>query len=213
MKQYPDRTIWQRHVSECIPEYVESLDTKDSIPCPHLLCPAMLHSKSDLWHHLGDIHGTDKPHAAKKRQYSPDGGQDESSGAARRKRPRFLAKLEDRTSELPAGRTRPPSVTPKTPLAASLLTPQQRILIQVQRKLSRQGQCLAAPLHLTARMVTAFGMSMMTAPVLTLRYHLCQVTFPKQFLRLEGIFTLPGQLRRNPPPLILRLQPKVRTRS
>jgi hypothetical protein len=111
MKQYPDRTIWQRHVSECIPEYVESLDTKDSIPCPHLLCPAMLHSKSDLWHHLGDIHGTDKPHAAKRPQYSPDGGQDdgvESSGAARRKRPRFLAKLEDRTSELPAGRKSAP---------------------------------------------------------------------------------------------------------
>jgi TATA element modulatory factor 1 TATA binding len=50
----------------------------------------VLHSESDLWRHLGDIHSTDKPHAAKKRQHSPDKGQDnkfKSSNAARRKRP------------------------------------------------------------------------------------------------------------------------------
>jgi hypothetical protein len=110
IKQFPDQTGWQRHISQCIPEYVKSLGTKDSIPCPHLLCPTVLHSESDLWRHLGDIHSTDKPHAAKKRQHSPDKGQDnkfKSSNAARRKQPRLIAKLESapkRRPEDPIGR-------------------------------------------------------------------------------------------------------------
>ncbi len=106
-KQFPDRTSWQRHSSQCSPEYVESLDTKISILSSHLLCPTVLHSKSDLWCHLGDIHSTGKPHAAKTRHHPLDKSQDDgvqSSDAARRKRPRLLAKLEYRSFKLPGGR-------------------------------------------------------------------------------------------------------------
>lgn len=77
MKQFPDRTSWQRHISVCILEYVKSLESKDSIPCPYLLCPAVLHSESDLWHHLGDIHSTYKPGAGKKRQRQREEGDNE----------------------------------------------------------------------------------------------------------------------------------------
>jgi hypothetical protein len=92
------------------PTPAKSLDTKDSILCPHLLCPTVLHSESDLWHHLGDVHSPDKPHAVKKRQHSTEKGQDdgfEFFDGARRKRPRPLAK-KDRTSKLPAGRKSAP---------------------------------------------------------------------------------------------------------
>ena len=106
MKQFPDRTSWQRYISACIPEYVKSLDSKDSIPCPHLLCPAALHSESDLWHHLGDIHSTYKPDAGKKRQRQREEGEDERvemSCAARMKRPRLLGKLGDKDCKVPGG--------------------------------------------------------------------------------------------------------------
>jgi hypothetical protein len=48
MRQFHDRTSWQRHISDCVPEYVGSLDSKDSIQRPHLLCTVVLHSESDL---------------------------------------------------------------------------------------------------------------------------------------------------------------------
>ena len=54
--------------------------------------PAVLHSQSDLWHHLGDIHSAHKPDAGKKRQGQWGEGEDEqieTSGAAKRKRPRL----------------------------------------------------------------------------------------------------------------------------
>lgn len=86
---------------------MSSLDNKDSTPSPHLLCPAVLHSQSDLWHHLGDIHSTHKPDARKKRRRQRGEGEEErveTSGAAKRKRPRLQGKLEDRDSKAPAGR-------------------------------------------------------------------------------------------------------------
>jgi hypothetical protein len=92
MRQFHDRTSWQIHISGCIPEYVESLDSKDSIPCRHLLCIVVLHSEADLWNRLGDIHSTHKPDARKKRhrqQEERDDEQVEISGAAKKKRPRL----------------------------------------------------------------------------------------------------------------------------
>jgi hypothetical protein len=119
MKQFPDRTSWQTHISRCVPEYVESLDNKDSIPCPHLICPAVLPSQSDLWHHLGDIHSTHKPDAGGKRQRQRGEGEDERverSGAAKRKRPRLQGKSEDRDFKAPAGRKSAPKGRFEDPL-------------------------------------------------------------------------------------------------
>jgi hypothetical protein len=98
MKQFPDRPSWQRHISECIPKYVESLDSRDSIKCPHLLCSAVLHSQSDLWHHLGDIHSTQKPDAGKKRQRQRE-ERVETSGAAEGKRPRLQSTPKGRSED------------------------------------------------------------------------------------------------------------------
>ncbi|KIW79865.1 hypothetical protein Z517_06480 [Fonsecaea pedrosoi CBS 271.37] len=101
MQQYPDRGIWQRHISGCIPEYVASLNSKDYFPCPHLLCSTVLFSESGLWHHLEDFHGTPKPQRTQKRQRSPDQSVNyelEPPDTARRKRSRPLAQLEGRAS-------------------------------------------------------------------------------------------------------------------
>jgi hypothetical protein len=119
MRQFHDRTSWQRHISDCIPEYVESLDSKDSIPCPHLLCAVVLHSESDLWNHLGDIHSTHKPDAGKKRQRQREEGDDEraeTSGTARTKRRRLPGKLEDGESKAPGGQKSAPKGRSKDPL-------------------------------------------------------------------------------------------------
>ncbi|KAF2793861.1 hypothetical protein K505DRAFT_35030 [Melanomma pulvis-pyrius CBS 109.77] len=119
MKQFPDRTSWQRHFFVCIPKYIKSIDSKDSIPCPHLLCPAVLHSESDLWHHLGDIHSTDKPDAGKKRQRQREEGDNqeaETSGAVITKRRRLPGKLEDCESKVPGGRKSAPKDCSKDPL-------------------------------------------------------------------------------------------------
>jgi len=118
MRQFHDRTSWQRHISDCIPEYVESLSIKDSIPCPHLLCTVVLHSESDVWNHLGDIHSTHKPNARKKRQRQQEEGDDEQvemSGAAK-KRPRLQGKLEDEDCKLPGGQKASPKGRSKDPL-------------------------------------------------------------------------------------------------
>jgi hypothetical protein len=119
IRQFRDRTSWQRHISDCIPEYVESLDSKDSIPCPHLLCTVVLYSESDLWNHLGDIHSTHKPDARKKRQRQQEEGDDEraeTSGAARTKRPRLQGKLEDKDCKVPGGQKSAPKGRSKDPL-------------------------------------------------------------------------------------------------
>jgi Chromo (CHRromatin Organisation MOdifier) domain len=107
MKQFPDRTSWQRHISVCIPDYVKSLESKDSLPCPHPLCAAVRHSESDLWDHLGDTHDTHEPDAGKKRRRQRGEGEDERaemSGAATTKRRRLQEKLEDEDSKVPGGR-------------------------------------------------------------------------------------------------------------
>ncbi|KAI9739317.1 MAG: hypothetical protein M1834_007530 [Cirrosporium novae-zelandiae] len=119
MKQFPDRTSWQRHNSVCTPDYVKSLDSKDSIPCPHLLCAAVLHSESDLWNHIGDIHSTYKSDAGKKRQRQREESEDEqaeTSGAATTKRRRFQEKLEDEDSKAPGDRKSTPEGRSKEPL-------------------------------------------------------------------------------------------------
>ncbi|OBT38904.1 hypothetical protein VE00_10781 [Pseudogymnoascus sp. WSF 3629] len=85
MQQFSDRTSWQRHIAKCIPDYVESLDGKESIPCPHPLCCAILCSESELWCHLDDSHSTSKPNP-RKRKGKEDGRVDISS-AKKRKRP------------------------------------------------------------------------------------------------------------------------------
>jgi hypothetical protein len=111
MKQFQDRTSWQRHISECILDYVKSLDIKDSIRCPHLLCSAVLYSESDLWHHLEDIHSTHKPNTGKKRQSKGKEDEDEQVkvlNATKRKRPRLQGKLEDEDSKVPGGRKSAP---------------------------------------------------------------------------------------------------------
>jgi hypothetical protein len=124
MRQFHDRTSWQRHISDCIPEYVESLDSKDSIPCPHLLCTVVLHSESDLWNHLGDIHSTHKPDARKKRQRQQEEGDDERaeiSGAAKKKRRRLPGKLEDEYCKVPVGQKSAPKGRSKDPLGHSFV--------------------------------------------------------------------------------------------
>ncbi|TAQ83756.1 hypothetical protein B7494_g7916 [Chlorociboria aeruginascens] len=124
MRQFHDRTSWQKHISDCIPEYVESLDSKDSIPCLHLLCTVVLHSESDLWNHLGDIHSTHKPDARKKRQRQQEEGDDEraeTSGAARTKRRRLPGKLEDEDCKVPGGQKSAPKSRSKDPLGHSFV--------------------------------------------------------------------------------------------
>jgi len=118
MRQFHDRTSWQRHISDCIPEYLESLDSKDSIPCPHLLCTVVLQSDSDIWNHLGDIHSTHKPDARKKRQRQQEEVDDEHvkmSGAAKKKRPRLQGKLEDEDCKVPGGQKSAPKGGSKDP--------------------------------------------------------------------------------------------------
>jgi hypothetical protein len=71
----------------------------------------VLHSQSDLWHHLGDIHSTHKPDTGKKRHRQRGECEDESvetSGAAKRKWPRLQRKLKDRDSKVPAGQKSAP---------------------------------------------------------------------------------------------------------
>ena len=75
MKQFPDQTSWQIHISRYIPEYVESLVNKDSISYLHLLCPVVLPSQSDLWHHFRNIYTTHQLNVEKKYQYLPDKNQ------------------------------------------------------------------------------------------------------------------------------------------
>jgi len=119
MRQFHDRTSWQRHISDCIPEYVESLDSKEYIPCPHLPCTVVLQSESDLWNHLGDRHSTHKPDARKKRQRQQEEGDDERaemSGAAKKKRPRLQGKLEDEDYKVPGGKKSAPKGRSKAPL-------------------------------------------------------------------------------------------------
>lgn len=120
MRQFHDRTSWQRHISGCIPEYVESLDSKESIPCPHLPCTVVLQSDSDLWNHLGDRHSTHKPNARKKRQRQQEEGDDERaemSGAAKKKRPRLQGKLKDDDCKVPGGKKSAPKGRSKDPLS------------------------------------------------------------------------------------------------
>ncbi|KAG9244994.1 hypothetical protein BJ878DRAFT_420194 [Calycina marina] len=68
-------TDWEAHCQD----HIDNLDVPfrcepvtfrhaDSVPCPNLPCAKVLHSESDLWHHLGDIHSTHKPDVRKKRQ-------------------------------------------------------------------------------------------------------------------------------------------------
>jgi hypothetical protein len=140
MRQFHDRTSWQRHISDCIPEYVESLDSKDSIPCPHLLCTVVLHSESDLWNHLRDIHSTHKPDARKKRQRQQEEGDDErakTSGAARTKRPRLQGKLEDEDCKVPGGQKSAPKGRSKDPLGHTFVNISAMDLIRAQRMVSR----------------------------------------------------------------------------
>lgn len=95
MHYFRDVSSWRRHISQCIPDYVKSLPSNGSIPCPHPLCTAVLHSELVLWHHLGDVHSTPKPDVGMKRKDRSDGGQDEeaeTSGAVE-KRPRLRNKL------------------------------------------------------------------------------------------------------------------------
>ncbi|XTI82193.1 hypothetical protein V2W45_1463751 [Cenococcum geophilum] len=85
MRQFHDWTSWQRYISNCISEYVESLDSKDSIPYPHLLCTVVLYSESNLWNHLGDIYSTYK--------LDQEEGDDE--------RAEMSGKLEDKDCKVP----------------------------------------------------------------------------------------------------------------
>jgi len=119
MRQFYDQTSWQRHISDCIPEYVESLNSKDSIPCPHLLYTIVLHSESDLWNYLRDIHSTHKPDARKKRQRQQEEGDDERTkilGAAKKKRRRLPGKVEDEDCKIPGGQKSAPNSRSKDPL-------------------------------------------------------------------------------------------------
>ncbi|KAN0101619.1 Protein of unknown function (DUF3435) domain containing protein [Hyaloscypha variabilis] len=100
--QYPERPSWQEHISGCIPDYIARLPDKGSIPCPHLLCRVSLHSESDLWHHLEDIHSTPKPDVGKKRQRQrEENEQAKRQSGAKTKRPRLQGKLEDGDSKAP----------------------------------------------------------------------------------------------------------------
>ncbi|OBT56677.1 hypothetical protein VE04_03810 [Pseudogymnoascus sp. 24MN13] len=96
MQQFPDRTSWQRHIAKCIPDYVESLDGKEFLPCPHPLCCAILCSESELWCHLDDSHSTCKPNL-RKRKGEEDGRVDISS-AKKRKRPKLQARPKNEDS-------------------------------------------------------------------------------------------------------------------
>ena len=96
MQQFSDRTSWQRHIAKCIPDYVESLDGKESIPCPHPLCCAILCSESELWCHLDDSHSTSKPNPRKRK--GEEDGQVDISSAKKRKRSKFQTRPKDNDS-------------------------------------------------------------------------------------------------------------------
>jgi hypothetical protein len=118
LQHYPERPSWQEHISECIPDYIASLPSKDPIPCPHLLCPVVLHSEADLWHHFGDIHSTHKPNIGKKRRRQREEGENERAemqSAAKTKRPRLQGKLEDGDFKAPSGRKSAPKDRSKDP--------------------------------------------------------------------------------------------------
>ncbi|KAF4637868.1 hypothetical protein G7Y89_g201 [Cudoniella acicularis] len=100
LQHYPERPSWQEHISEYIPDYIASLPSKDPIPYPHLLCPVVLHSEADLWHHFGDIHSTHKPNIGKKR---------------RRQREDSENKRAEMDSKAPSGRKSAPKDRSKDP--------------------------------------------------------------------------------------------------
>jgi hypothetical protein len=155
VKQFQDRTSWQRHISECIPDYVESLDIKDSIRCPHLLCSAVLYSESDLWHHLEDIHSIHKPDTRKKRQRKQEDGEDERVemlSAAKRKRPRLQGKLEDEDSKVSGGRKSAPKGRSKDPLGRTFVNvsvvdfdPKPAEIVQMAVVSSGSSSCRSTP--------------------------------------------------------------------
>jgi hypothetical protein len=124
MKQFRDRTSWQRHISECIPGYVESLDIKDSISCPHLLCPAVLHSEADLWDYLGDIHSTHKPDAGEEAPTSAGRGRGRTSRNVECRQngpgPGSKESRKMRTPKHQLVGNQPPRVAPKIPWAIRL---------------------------------------------------------------------------------------------
>jgi hypothetical protein len=96
MKQFIDLTSWQRHIATCILDYIKSLDGKESIPCPHPLCYAILCLESELWCHLDDSHSTSKPNP-RKRKGKEDGRVDISS-AKKRKRPKLQGRPKNEDS-------------------------------------------------------------------------------------------------------------------
>jgi len=62
MKQFTDKTCWQRHVSACLARYFASRGP-GNFACPHGLCPVSCNSANELWRHLDDVHSIPKPKA------------------------------------------------------------------------------------------------------------------------------------------------------
>ncbi len=75
MTQYPDLTAWKKHISRCIPEYIEEHDA-NSLSCPHPLCPVLGLPVKDLWRHLENVHSVAEPAALGKRKADPADDQD-----------------------------------------------------------------------------------------------------------------------------------------
>ena len=75
MTQFPDLTAWKKHISRCIPEYIEKHDA-NSLLCPHPLCPVSDLSVRDLWRHLEDVHSVAEPAASRKHKADPADDQD-----------------------------------------------------------------------------------------------------------------------------------------
>jgi hypothetical protein len=74
MQQWTDQTSWKRHISECIPNNIQSQEDMNSLSCPHFRCSVVCCSAEDLWHHLDDVHSIPKD-PARKRKARPEDNQ------------------------------------------------------------------------------------------------------------------------------------------
>ncbi|KAF4458660.1 carbonic anhydrase 2 [Fusarium albosuccineum] len=75
LRQFWDKSGWQRHVSTCVLQYIQAAKSPDNLPCPHPDCPVQAQSSKQLWAHLEDIHSVSQG-PTKKRKSSQGDHQD-----------------------------------------------------------------------------------------------------------------------------------------
>ncbi|KAF4998781.1 hypothetical protein FDECE_11709 [Fusarium decemcellulare] len=75
LRQFWDKSGWQRHVSTCVLQYIQAVKSPDNLSCPHPDCPVQTQSSEQLWAHLEDIHSVSQE-PTKKRKSSQEDRQD-----------------------------------------------------------------------------------------------------------------------------------------